>query len=225
MKWSLGFDALALVAVLVLYGALAAAEQPSTPVLSAGVGTVNVKAGTPVYENGVCKLNCPPTRDPHPSAQAWKCEAHGLAKIDANGLVTCVKRDDDGDHQRAAHKELAGTRLSLPPDSSGTYLKLPQKTPDVQFKTENPSDKVTFATVIRGPAQLVMAHPCTKMDNNYSLTINDGNGDPIVTINQCTGKVSVTHPERMDRQAREFWRTVQKAWPEVCAPRLKAPKK
>lgn len=158
-----------IIATVIISGAVVLAEQPADPVLSAGVGTVNVKRGTPVYENGVCRINCP---------------------------------DPQGDHARELHKELAGTRGS--PD-----------TKPITFKVTTDSSSV-----------LMFAKPCTGgTTNDVSFTVNDGDGHPIVSINECTGKVTVTHPERMDEQALAFWRTLQKAWPEVCAPRLKAPKK
>jgi hypothetical protein len=79
---------------------------------------------------------------------------------------------------------------------------------------------VTFA-LKAGPSPLFQ-RPCTDAStNDYSLTINDAHGEPIVSINECTGKVTVAHPERLDQSAREFWRAVQRAWPESCVPRSK----
>lgn len=101
--------------------------------------------------------------------------------------------DPEADRVRELHKELAGTR-ALPPAAK----------------------PITFNTV-PGPSAIVWAEPCRNGNNEYSFTVNDGDGKPIVSINECTGKVTVAHPERMDQQALEFWRTVQRAWPNVCA--------
>lgn len=104
--------------------------------------------------------------------------------------------DPAGDRQRQAQKDLAATRA---PSTIGP----PQK-------------PITFNTV-PSPTAIVWARPCKDGNNEYSFIVNDGDGKPIVSINECTGKVTVAHPERMNQQAVEFWRTVQRAWPAVCA--------
>jgi len=105
-------------------------------------------------------------------------------------------RDPEADRVRELHKELAGTRGSALVDST----------------------PITFQVVPDQATALVLAKPCSGgTKNDVSFIVNDGNGQPIVSINECSGKVTVSHPERMSDQAREFWRTVQKAFPDVCA--------
>ena len=119
-----------------------------------------------------------------------------------SGMAADPSADPQGDRARELHKELAKTRGS--PDGK----------------------PITFKVTTDSSSVLMFAKPCTGgTTNDVSFTVNDGDGHPIVSINECTGKVTVTHPERMDEQAREFWRTLQKAWPDVCAPPPKAPKK
>lgn len=123
------------------------------------------------------------------------------------GLVFCVAvaeqpADPEGNRARELHKELAGTRGS----------------PDTK--------PITFEVTTDSSSVLMFAKPCTGgTTNDVSFVVNDGSGQPIVSINECTGKVTVAHPERMDEQALAFWRTLQKTWPQVCAPPPKAPKK
>lgn len=107
--------------------------------------------------------------------------------------------DQEANRVRELHKELAGTR-----------------------GPSAPGKPITFQITKDGPSTLMLAKPCTGgTTNNVSFIVNDGNGQPIVSINECTGKVTVAHPERMDQQALAFWRTIQTAWPQVCAPRGK----
>lgn len=106
--------------------------------------------------------------------------------------------DPAGDQARALHKELAGTRGNDTPSIRDTK-------------------PITFKVTTDSPSALMFAKPCTGGHaNDAYLTVNDGNGHPIVTINGCTGKVTIAHPERMNAQAVEFWRTLQKAFPQVC---------
>lgn len=125
-----------------------------------------------------------------------------------DGARTCLHActDKEGDRVRAMQGELAGTR--------GT------ETPSIRD-----SKPITFKVTTDSASTLMFAKPCTGgTTNDVAFTVNDGNGKPIVSINECTGKVTVAHPERMNEQARAFWQTLQKTWPQVCAP-PKAPKK
>jgi len=112
--------------------------------------------------------------------------------------------DPEADRVREMHKDLAGTRVPPLPESSLSISEKP-----ITFKVA-PNTAVM---------KLMDAKRCTGgKANDVFFTVYDGHGQPIVSINECTGAVTVSHPERMDEQARAFWRTVQTAWPTVCAP-------
>jgi hypothetical protein len=58
------------------------------------------------------------------------------------------------------------------------------------------------------------APSCKKGSISPTFKVLDATGAPIITIDECTGKLTVAHPERMDESAREFWRAVRKTWAE-----------
>jgi hypothetical protein len=58
--------------------------------------------------------------------------------------------------------------------------------------------------------------PCQKGQPHSFFTVNGTHG-PIVAIDECNGHVTVYHPERMSKDALEFWRILQQTWPQVCA--------
>lgn len=99
--------------------------------------------------------------------------------------------------------------LAISADTSKSPLSLSADQKPITFKIDK---SMTTAPVM-------WATPCNGDAGEVSFIVNDGEGHPIVSINECTGKVIIAHPERMDQQAREFWRTIQRAWPEVCAQR------
>lgn len=57
-----------------------------------------------------------------------------------------------------------------------------------------------------------------------ALAVYGNNNDLIVSIDQCTGKVTIGHPERLDKDAKAFWRAIQNAFPQMCAAKVDAPK-
>lgn len=63
---------------------------------------------------------------------------------------------------------------------------------------------------------LAFNEPCRKGQPDTFFTVNGVHG-PIVSINECNGHVTVYHPERMKKDAVEFWRILQQTWPQVCA--------
>jgi hypothetical protein len=151
--------------------------------------------------------------------------ATGFVAYICVALVFCVARPSDTARPTAAaHGPLP--ELLLPTESKDASLSL-AVLPDKGLSITEPPKPITFSMHSEKSEQSVLffAKPCTGApDNDVSFMVNDGNGEPIVTINECTGKVTVSHPERMDEQARQFWRTVQKAFPDVCAERAKGSK-
>lgn len=58
--------------------------------------------------------------------------------------------------------------------------------------------------------------PCVKSEEGCYIFINDKKGHELVRISERTGKVTVTHPERSDEAARQFWKAIEIAVGPRC---------
>lgn len=68
----------------------------------------------------------------------------------------------------------------------------PDRTPDIQYS------------------------PSTCATSERYLFINDDEGREVVRISECTGKVTVAHPDKMDEAARQFWLAIEKMFGTPC---------